>query len=84
MKKFPQVLINVKATNEQKEKYFNSKEIERYIQNKEKNLGEESRIVVRCSGTEPMIRIMIEGPDRELIEKASKEVASRILEVVRI
>ena len=84
MKKFPQVLVNVKANKNQKEKYFNDKEIESYLQDKEKKLGEESRIVVRCSGTEPIIRIMIEGPDKDLIEKASKEVASRILKVVSI
>ncbi len=84
MKKFPQVLVNVKATKEQKEKYFKNREIEDYIQNKEKTLGEESRILVRCSGTEPIIRVMIEGPNRDLIEKASKEVADRILKVVNV
>ena len=84
MKKFPQVLVNVKATKEQKEKYFKNREIEDYIQNKEKTLGEESRILVRCSGTEPIIRVMIEGPNKALIEKTSKEVANRILEVVNV
>ncbi len=83
MRKFPQVLVNVKANNEQKQKYFNNREIENYIQNKEKFLGNESRIIVRPSGTEPIIRVMIEGPNKDLIEKTSKEVASRIYELVR-
>lgn len=84
MVKFPQILVNIKATNEQKQKYYNNKDIEEYIHEKEKTLGKESRIVVRCSGTEPIIRIMIEGPNRELIEKASKEVANRITQLVGI
>ena len=84
MKKFPQVLVNVAANIQQKEKYFNSTEIGDYIQEKEKMLGDDSRIVVRCSGTEPIIRVMIEGPNKDLIEKTSKEVANRISEMVRV
>ena len=84
MVKFPQILVNIKATNEQKQKYYNNKDIEEYIHQKEKTLGKESRIVVRCSGTEPIIRIMIEGPNKELIEKASKEVANRITQLVGV
>lgn len=83
MRKFPQVLVNVKVSNEQKQKYFNSKEIENYIQTTEKFLGDESRIIVRPSGTEPIIRVMIEGPNKDLIEKTSREVANRIYELVR-
>lgn len=84
MKKFPQVMVSVKANSEQKQKYFNSQDIESYIQKKEQILGNESRILVRCSGTEPIIRIMIEGPDRDLIEKTSKEVANRISKLVGV
>ncbi len=84
MRKFPQVLVNVSANIQQKEKYFNNSEIVDYIQKKEKMLGDDSRIIVRCSGTEPIIRVMIEGPNKDLIEKTSKEVASRISEMVRV
>ncbi len=84
MKKFPQVMVSVRANSEQKRKYFNSQDIENYIQKKEQILGNESRILVRCSGTEPIIRIMIEGPDKDLIEKTSKEVANRISKLVGV
>ncbi len=83
MIKFPQVLVNIKADKNQKKKYFQNREIENYIQKKEKILGDDSRILIRCSGTEPIIRIMIEGPNKELIEKTSKEVANRISKLVR-
>lgn len=82
MNKFPQVLVNVKASNEQKEIYLNSLEIEDYIHQKEKLLGENGRILVRCSGTEPIIRVMIEGKNKNLIKEISNEIAEKIVEVV--
>lgn len=82
MNKFPQVLVNVKANSEQKEIYLNSLEIEDYINQKEKLLGENGRILVRCSGTEPIIRVMIEGKNKKLIKEISNEIAEKIVEVV--
>ena len=82
MNKFPQVLVNVKANNEQKEIYLNSSEIEEYIQKKKNLLGEDGRILVRCSGTEPIIRVMIEGKNKNLIKEMSEEIAEKIVEVV--
>ena len=82
MNKFPQVLVNVKANNEQKEIYSNSLEIEDYIHKKEQLLGENGRILVRCSGTEPIIRVMIEGKNKNLIKEISNQIAEKIVEVV--
>lgn len=82
MSKFPQILVNVKANNEQKEIYLNSAEIEDYIHQKEQLLGENGRILVRCSGTEPIIRVMIEGKNKNLIKEISNEIAEKIVEVV--
>lgn len=82
MSKFPQVLVNVKANSEQKEIYLNSSEIEEYIQKKKQLLGEDGRILVRCSGTEPIIRVMIEGKNKNLIKEMSNEIAEKIVEVV--
>ena len=41
-------------------------------------LGENGRVLVRPSGTEPLIRVMLEGKDKELIEKYAKELANII------
>ena len=45
-----------------------------------KTLGKSGRLVVRPSGTEPLIRVMTEGDDRECIEKVARNVASVIRE----
>lgn len=84
VQKLPQVLVGVKANSQQKELYFKNKEIEKYIAEQQKILGQNSRILVRCSGTEPLIRVMIEGPNRALIKKASQDLARKIERAVSL
>jgi phosphoglucosamine mutase len=66
MRKFPQVLINVKVAD--KSKLKDNAVIEQAIQDVERQLGENGRVLVRPSGTESLIRVMAEGPEREQIE----------------
>ncbi len=84
VQKLPQILVGVKANNKQKELYFKNKEISAYIEQQQKVLGQNSRILVRCSGTEPLIRIMIEGPNVALIKKTSQDLAEKIERVVSL
>lgn len=84
VKKLPQVLIGVRANKKQKEIYFQNKELSNYIAKQQENLGQSSRILVRCSGTEPLIRIMIEGPNMALIKKTSQDLAKEIERVVSL
>lgn len=85
MRKFPQVMVNVKVSNEGKLKFCTDAEINNIIDRINKEFmaidGKESsgRIVVRVSGTEPLVRIMLEGEDLDKITKLANEVA----EVVR-
>ncbi|MGE4589872.1 MAG: phosphoglucosamine mutase [Acidaminococcaceae bacterium] len=76
MKKYPQILLNVRVADkqgwEEKEKI---KEIVKYYENV---LGDNGQILVRASGTEPLIRIMAEGPDQSQLET----IAANIAEVV--
>jgi len=54
-------------------------EIKKAIGKAEAELGEDGRVLVRVSGTEPLVRVMLEGKDEKLIEKLCDEIA----EVVR-
>lgn len=75
MERFPQVLINVKVSQEGKMRFYTDKEIKAEIKRVEEILGETGRIIVRVSGTEPLIRVMVEGEDAEKIAKLANETA---------
>ncbi len=78
MNVLPQTLINIKAPNELKAKLDTDKDIVDAIENVKKTLGDSGRILVRASGTEPLIRIMLEGEDIAQIKKLGKQVAEVI------
>ena len=78
--KYPQVLINVKVSNEKKPLYQEDEEIKNKISEVEQQLDKDGRVIVRASGTEPLIRVMIEGKDKECINKYAKEIAKLIEE----
>ncbi|RXZ81368.1 phosphoglucosamine mutase [Paenibacillaceae bacterium] len=77
MKKYPQVLINVKVAD--KSKYNNNTAIADAVESVEKELGDNGRVLVRPSGTESLIRVMAEGPDKPLVE----QYVAQIVDVVR-
>ena len=83
MKIYPQVLINVHVSNYGKARFDTDKEIKNAIKMAEKELGDEGRILVRVSGTEPLVRVMLEGSDidkiRELGETVSAVVKERLV-----
>lgn len=78
MYKFPQVMINVRITPKDKEVWKNDKAITGLIEKHEETLGESGRILVRESGTEPLIRVMIEGRDFGQINTMAIEIAEKI------
>lgn len=78
MYKFPQVMINVRITPKDKEVWKNDKIIIGLIEKHEETLGESGRILVRESGTEPLIRVMIEGRDFSQINEMAIEIAETI------
>ncbi len=80
MYKFPQVMINVRITPKDKEMWKNDRAITDLIETHEKTLGDSGRILVRESGTEPLIRVMIEGKDFAQINTMAIEIADKIKE----
>jgi phosphoglucosamine mutase len=77
MQKYPQVLINVKDVK--REKLAASNKISNYIADQEKTLGSNGRILVRASGTESLIRVMVEAKEMQTAQR----IADSIAELVR-
>jgi phosphoglucosamine mutase len=77
MQKYPQVLINVKDVK--KEKLAASTKISDFISEQEKALGNTGRILVRASGTESLIRVMVEAQEMQSAQK----IADSLAELVR-
>jgi len=73
---YPQVLINVRVAD--KSKYSHNERIKDTIAKNQLLLGDTGRIVVRPSGTEPLIRVMVEGEQQDLIDKVAKTIADVI------
>ncbi len=80
MKRYPQVLINVKVATEKKDQYFTDNTIKTEIDKVEEELSNRGRILVRPSGTEPLIRVMLEGEDYSEISEHANVVADLIRE----
>lgn len=76
MTKYPQVLVNVRVAT--KTGWEDNDLIAAAIATAEGELGEDGRMLVRASGTEPLIRVMAEGPDMEILKSICEEVAAII------
>lgn len=77
----PQVLYNAKIKNEYKQNYMNFEPIAKMIEQLETEFAGEGRVLIRPSGTEPLVRVMIEGKDIDYIGKKAKELADLIQEL---
>lgn len=80
MERYPQVMVNVKIIPKWKEAWKNDTEIEKIINVNQTKLGSSGRILVRESGTEPLIRVMIEGKKFRLINQMALEITDKIKE----
>jgi phosphoglucosamine mutase len=76
MSRYPQVLENVRVAR--KIDPAKSVPIQDAVARAERRLGETGRIVLRASGTEPVIRVMVEGRDEELVKALAKELATSV------
>ena len=73
---FPQVLRNAKVKNENKNKFMEDSEVKAAIEKVEKDVAGLGRLLIRPSGTEPLVRVMLEGQDVEHITGLAEGLAS--------
>ncbi len=78
MNKYPQESINVKVTADAKVKFYTNSVVKKSIDDAKVRLGDKGRIVVRPSGTEPLIRVMVECNEEKLMHEVANEVATII------
>lgn len=79
-KKFPQVLVNLETTAQGKQKFKEDEYLEGYIESQQQQLIGLGRVLVRLSGTEPLIRVMVEGRNQDEIEACAHRIADKIKE----
>lgn len=83
METMPQVLVNAKVDNNKKNDYMKVIEIKEAIEGLNAKFNGEGRVLIRTSGTEPLIRVMIEGKDLEIMKKEAQKLAELISEKLK-
>ncbi len=83
MKKYPQHMVNIEATQNEKIAFFTDEDIKAIITEAEQKIGNSGRLVIRPSGTEPLIRIMVEGEDEAATKELAETTAKKILEKLK-
>lgn len=82
MNVLPQSLVNAKVPNNKKNSYMDYPEIAAAIEETEKRFNGEGRVLIRPSGTEPLVRVMIEGKNQQEIDEEAKKLARLIVDTL--
>ena len=82
MEVLPQALVNAKVPNHKKENYLEYPEIASAIKELTDKFAGEGRVLIRPSGTEPLVRVMFEGKDKKMIEKEANKLAALIQNIM--
>ena len=75
---YPQTMINVRVSNMGKARFKDDEEVKNAVKQAELQLGSSGRVLVRVSGTEPLVRVMLEGEDEQQIQTLAREIADVI------
>lgn len=82
MEVLPQALVNAKVPNDKKNSYMENSQIADAIDALTKKFAGEGRVLIRPSGTEPLVRVMIEGKDQKQIQEEAEKLAALIEKVM--
>lgn len=82
MEVLPQALVNAKVPNHKKESYMDYPEIASAISELTAKFAGEGRVLIRPSGTEPLVRVMIEGKDQKMIREEAQKLADLIQDIM--
>ena len=80
MSVMPQILVNARVSEEKKKLYLEDEAIKDKIEEIESHFNGRGRVLIRPSGTEPLVRVMIEGENMEEIELSANELSELIEE----
>lgn len=80
METMPQVLVNARVNNARKNDYMEVAEIKKAIEELSQRFDGEGRVLIRTSGTEPLVRVMIEGKDKKVMQQEAEKLAKLIEE----
>ena len=83
VKKYPQTLVNAKVSSEKKYDYDKDAQIKDSIDKLEREFSGNGRVLIRPSGTEPLVRVMIEGENQAYISQKANEIAKLIEEKLK-
>ena len=78
----PQALVNARVPEHKKDQFMEYQEIADEIEAVEKKFQGEGRVLIRPSGTEPLVRVMIEGKDQKVIDAEAKRLADLITKIM--
>ncbi|MES9991024.1 MAG: phosphoglucosamine mutase [Candidatus Thiodiazotropha sp.] len=82
MKKYPQKLTNIHLGDRTPQEIMDSEQVKRSVREAEVEMGSGGRVLLRPSGTEPLIRVMVEGSDGAMVDDLSGHIAAKVKELV--
>ena len=83
IKLWPQKSQNIVVSKDKKATWDSNEELMKFIKEKEKEINKKGRILVRASGTEPLIRVMVEAETLEIVDKYIKVLSEKVQEILR-